>query len=382
MSICLLPRKHSKRQGCRQIGKIKKLTTKKFNKFYHPLKSILPNTPLQMNFEAQLKALIFFHLEKHESGRHLIQVLEEDNFARTHIAPAEGIKKSGFFQAINSRGLEQLLYIFGQLYTKSKQTLPFNNPELGDLIAIDGSLIDAVLSMQWANYSKTHKKAKVHVGYDINRGVPSKIFLTDGNGTERPFVEKILSPGQTGVMDRGYQCHKDFDNWHESGLQFVCRVRSDSHKTVVKNNLIEPGGTVFYDSIILLGTPKKQTKNQLRLVGYKIDNKEYWVITNRFDLSAENVALVYKLRWQIEIFFGWWKRHLKVYHLIARSEYGLMVQILAGLITYLLLTNYCQNEFGEKVSIKRVRQLLNDIRNESRCFVGNSQSSPLHESRC
>jgi len=56
------------------------------------------------------------------------------------------------------------------------------------------------------------------------------------------------------------------------------------------------------------------------------------VAPNRYDLTAEEVAQVYKLRWNIETFFGWWKRHLKVYHLIARSEYGLMVQILGGLI--------------------------------------------------
>ncbi|MGR3302723.1 MAG: transposase, partial [Candidatus Scalindua sp.] len=73
----------------------------------------------------------------------------------------------------------------------------------------------------------------------------------------------------------------------------------------------------------------------------------------------------YKLRWNIEIFFGWWKRHLKIYHLIARSPYGLMVQILAGLITYLLLAIYCHNNFNEKVSIKRVRELRFKIKNEA-----------------
>ena len=87
--------------------------------------------------------------------------------------------------------------------------------------------------------------------------------------------------------------------------------------------------------------------------------------TDRFDLLAEQVALVYKLRWDIESFFAWWKRHLKVYHLFARSKNGLMVQILSGLITYLLLAIYCQEQHGESVSIRRVRQLRNQIRNEA-----------------
>ena len=101
-------------------------------------------------------------------------------------------------------------------------------------------------------------------------------------------------------------------------------------------------------------------------MGYVVDDKEYWVATSRFDLSAEDVALVYKLRWDIETFFGWWKRHLRVYHLIARSQHGLMVQILSGLITYLLLTIYCHEEHEECVSIRRVRELRMKIMNETR----------------
>ncbi|AMV72828.1 transposase of ISGsu1, IS4 family [Desulfuromonas sp. DDH964] len=101
------------------------------------------------------------------------------------------------------------------------------------------------------------------------------------------------------------------------------------------------------------------------MVGYRADGKTYWVATDRFDLSAEQIALIYKLRWTIESFFGWWKRHLKVYHLIARSPYGLLMQILSGLITYLLLAMYCHEEHGERVSIRRVREFRNKIRNEA-----------------
>jgi transposase len=109
-----------------------------------------------------------------------------------------------------------------------------------------------------------------------------------------------------------------------------------------------------------------QTKEPLRFVGYEIDGVKYWIATSRLDLSAEQIATIYKRRWDIETFFAWWKRHLKVYHLIARSEHGLMIQIPAGLITYLLLTIYCYKQPSEKVSIKRVRQLRNKILNEAR----------------
>jgi hypothetical protein len=332
------------------------------------------NRPLKMTFEDQLKALIFFHLEEHTSGQHLLQVLEEDDFARDAIAPKEGIKKSSFAEAINSRGLEQLAHIYRNLQSQAVGVLPKEHPELGDLMGIDGSLIDACLSMHWADYRKGSKKAKVHLGFDINHGIPRKIFLSDGNGAERPFVSRILFPGQTGVMDRGYQAHDRFDQWQKEKKHFVCRIKAKTKKHGIKNNPINPDSNIFYDSVVLLGTPGiNQTEEPLRVVGFKVDGVKYWIATDRFDLTAEQIAFIYKLRWDIEKFFAWWKRHLRVYHLIARSEYGLMVQILSGLITYLLLAIYCHEQHNEKVSIKRVRELRIKIQNEARMI--NSQKS-------
>jgi hypothetical protein len=68
------------------------------------------------------------------------------------------------------------------LQAKAAKALPNHHPNLGNLVGSDGSLIDATLSMYWAGYRKKAKKAKVHVGFDLNRSVPRKIFLTDGNG--------------------------------------------------------------------------------------------------------------------------------------------------------------------------------------------------------
>jgi hypothetical protein len=355
----------------------KKHFSPSFYKLYQPVVKILPETPvlesrgdrpLQMTFEDELKALIFFHLEEHNSGRHLIQVFKEDDFARKNIAPEDGIEKSSFFEAINTRGLEQLEFVFQKLSCEASNILPNQHPELGELVAFDGSLIDAVLSMTWADYRKGSKKAKVHIGFDLNRSIPRKIFLTDGDGAERPFVNKILSPGQTGVGDRGYQKHALFDSLQAEGKSFVIRIKAGTTKTLIKEHKVNPGSIVFYDAEVLLGTVENnnQTENSVRLVGYRVDGVDYWVATDRRDLAAEQIAKIYKLRWQIENFFAWWKRHLRVYHLIARSEYGLMVQILGGLITYLLLAIYCHTNHKEPVSIKRVRQLRIQIQNELR----------------
>lgn len=200
-------------------------------------------------------------------------------------------------------------------------------------------------------------------------------YLTDGKEGERPFVAVILSPGETGVMDRGYQCHHSFDEWQTDGKHFICRIKANTKVTCIQMNPVPTNSIVFYDAIVLLGTAgTNQTQKPLRLVGYRVDNVDYWVATDRHDLSAEQIAFIYKLRWQIEKFFAWWKRHLKVYHLIARTEYGLMVQILSGLITYLLLAIYCHNHYHERVSIRRVRELRIRIQNELR---DSEQKAPI-----
>jgi hypothetical protein len=331
-----------------------------------PLRS-RSNKPLVMNTEELLNILTYYHLQEFSSGSELIQALQEDDYARNFVAPAGGIKHSTFFDTVNDRGVEQLLAVFTELQKQASGVLPTQYSELGDLVAIDGSLIDSVLSMHWAEYRTNSKKAKLHLGFDLNHGIPRKLFLTEGCGAERPFVSSIIEPGQTGVLDRGYQAHHLFDQWQKDGCHFVCRIKESTHKEIIEQFPVKEKSHVFFDAMVLLGIPGvNQTQEPVHLVGYNVDGKSYWVATDRFDLLAEQVALAYKLRWDIESFFAWWKRHLKVYHLFARSKNGLMVQILSGLITYLLLAIYCHEQHGEPVSIRRVRQLRNQIRNEAR----------------
>jgi|GEM_PF-3020813 len=114
---------------------------------------------------------------------------------------------------------------------------------------------------------------------------------------------------------------------------------------------------------VLFATPGvNQTEKPLRLVGYTVDGTKYRVATSPYDLTAEQIAFIYKLRWDIEKFFAWRKRHLRVYHLIARSQYGLIVQTLSGLITYLLLAIYFREQHNKKVSIKRAGNFVSRYR--------------------
>ncbi len=155
----------------------KKLDSKTFEKFYRPVKDLVPdmpeqksggNNPIGFDSEDQLKALIYYHIESFESRRHLLQELNTDSFAKSVIAPENGVKKSTFFDALNERGLDQFSYLFEALKAKAVYSLPNSHEELGKLTAMDGSLIHSVLSIYWANYRDKSKKAKAHVGFDRN----------------------------------------------------------------------------------------------------------------------------------------------------------------------------------------------------------------------
>ena len=134
---------------------------------------------MKFTFEHHLKALVYLHLHEYESGRELLQVMEQDDFARAHIAPPEGVSRSTFFEAMNTRALEQLSEMYHLLQAKAKKLLPVLHPHLGNLVSIDGSLIDSVASMQWADDRDGSKKAKVHLGFDLNRAIPEKLFVEE-----------------------------------------------------------------------------------------------------------------------------------------------------------------------------------------------------------
>ena len=96
-----------------------------------------------------------------------------------------------------------------------------------------------------------------------------------------------------------------FDQWQLDGCHFVCRIKEATHKEIIEQFPVKENSHVFFDAMVLLGTPGvNQTKKPIHLVGYNIEGKSYWVATDRFDLLAEQVALVYKLRWDIESFFA------------------------------------------------------------------------------
>ena len=171
---------------------------------------------------------------------------------------------------------------FRGLQKEARGMLPKDHPKLGDLIAIDGSLLDATLSMAWADYRKGAKKAKVHMGFNLNQGVPFGIFLTGGKKrraslrrSSRRLWQKArqrLLTGDTGAT-RNSPCMAK-----EDGIHFICRIRANTQKEVIEFH--EVGGIViFYDALVYCAALPASIgqKNRSRIrVGYRIDGKDYW----------------------------------------------------------------------------------------------------------
>jgi hypothetical protein len=349
-----------------------------FDRFLQPLQNALEhvtplesrcNRPFTLRFADQIKMLVYYHVQNFDSANHLLQALSEDTIARRMIALPNGIASSTFYDAIASRGLLQMQEVFSLLAATASTLIPKAHSDLGSLVAIDPTLIDCTDEMIFADYRKGCNKMQAHIGFDPQRSIPCGFVITDGKADAGDHVEALFNPGQTGIMDRYFQCYRDFNRWHSQGRYYVCRIKVNAQKVVLKTNPVTPGGNIMSDEWVILGNERICTTTPVRLVTFRVKEKVYCVATNRFDLTAEQIAEIYRLRWTIEVFFGWWKRHMRVYHIISRSPYGLAVQLLAGLITYLLLAIYCHEQFAEKVSIIRVRELQHAIRNESICLI-------------
>ena len=344
-----------------------------FSTLLSPLEAHLPhitqlvsgsNKPLTYTFAHQIRGLVYYHTESCTSAQDLLESARCDGFVNQLLIPDSGLGESTFYDANANRGSTQMIELVDRLSKKAAKCVGISYAELGHLVVIDGSLIEACLSMTRADYRKNVRKAKMHLGFDLQGSIPRKMILTEGKGAERPYVSRLLAKGETGVLDRGYQDHHLFDSWINEGKHFVARLKKNTKWEVLESLPFENNNAIFFFAKVLIGHPPHKMAHSLFVVGFKSRGKTYWIATDREDLTAEQIAFIYSLRWQIETFFAWWKKHLKVYHLISRNPHGVLVQLLSGLITYLLLVIYFHQQYGQKPSVELLRQLKWDIRHD------------------
>jgi len=209
-----------------------------------------------------------------------------------------------------------------------------------ELIATDGTIIKALPRMAWALWQDENNRAgKLHLQYNILDQSIVDAVLTDANTCERAVLKDHLKSGALYTADRNYGAdYSFFKAFLEALCDFVIRIKNNA--TITELESFELTGMdrkagVVWDGMVQLGDQWDETES-VRLVIVKAWNTTLRIVTNRRDLSAELIGLIYLYRWQIEIFFKWIKCNLGLSHLLAESKQGVEIQVYLALIATLL----------------------------------------------
>ncbi|MFC1588224.1 IS4 family transposase, partial [Planctomycetota bacterium] len=216
------------------------------------------------------------------------------------------------------------------------------------LTAVDGSLLKALPRMSWALWlNDSNRAVKIHIQFDVLKGVPESGTVTDGNGNEKAVLEQTLQSGRFYALDAGYAKFTLFQKIIDTGSSFVGRIRDTSSYEVLETRPLTAAdhqASVSSDRIVRLGSISNQDhlKQPLRLLEVKITTRDggstiMLLATNRMDLPAEVIALCYRYRWQVELFFRWLKCTLNFKHLLSDTQNGIEIQVYAALIATLLV---------------------------------------------
>jgi hypothetical protein len=221
---------------------------------------------------------------------------------------------------------------------------------LRGLTAVDGTLLPALPKMAWALWNGDgHNAAKIHVQFDVLKGVPIEATLTVGNASERQQLRESLQPGRFYVADRGYVDYELFQEILDAGSSFLVRVKENTAFEVLQERPLSPeaiAAGVERDVVVKrLGTDhhKNVLKQSVRLVFVqtgKTDGRNGLLLlaTDRLDLEPELVALAYRYRWSVELFFRWFKCILGCRHLLSQNRNGITIQVYMGIIASLLIS--------------------------------------------
>ena len=263
-----------------------------------------------------------------------------------------GTSLGSLSEAVGVFDAERLEEVIAELAARvPQQRLTRDQQALKNITAVDGSLLPALPKMAWALWlDEEHRAAKMHVAFEVLRGIPVKVTLTEGNGNEKHQLRGMLEPGRLYVTDRGYVDYQLFQEILDGGSSFIGRIRANAAWTVVEERSISAkakAAGVRRDLVVQLGCNKSGAvlKQPLRVVEVetgKINSRgELEVLllaTDRMDLDAELVALGYRYRWSVELFFRWLKCILDCRHLISHSQNGVAIQVYLAIIASLLIS--------------------------------------------
>jgi transposase len=200
--------------------------------------------------------------------------------------------------------------------------------------AIDSTSIDLCLSLfPSLPFVRTKGAVKLHLGMDLRGSIPAFFDMTSGKVGDTFFLDTLVyEPGSFYILDRGYIDFIRLHRIHTSGAFFVTRAKTNTQ--FVRRYSRTTDDTVTCDQVGTLNN--KKYPDTLRRIKYTDETGHTYVFfTNNMTVSAESITLLYKHRWQIELFFKWIKQHLKIQRFWGHSENAVKLQICVALATYL-----------------------------------------------
>jgi hypothetical protein len=231
------------------------------------------------------------------------------------------------------------------------------------IYALDSTTIDLCLSLfPWARFRSTKAAVKLHTLLDVRGPIPTMITISEGKQADVHILDDLLlEPGAFYVMDRGYV---DFERLYRFTLAaafFVTRTKTGIQLNRLESRLVDRATGVRSDHIVWLTTPKSVAHypDRLRRVSYRDpeDGKVLVFLTNNFDLPALAIAMLYKLRWRVELFFKWIKQNLRIKHFFGTSDNAVKTQVWIAVCVYVLVA-IVRKELKLELSLSQMLQVL------------------------
>jgi len=292
----------------------------------------------------QMLCMIFGQLTNRDSLRDLIVAIDAHSRKTYHLGFGKSVTRSNLAKANENRSSKIFEEYAYHLIAVSRRKRANDNFEIkGKVYAFDSSTIDLCLSVfWWAKFRKAKGGIKLHTLYDITTQIPAFIYITEAKVNDVNAMDLIPYESESYyIFDRGYI---DFTRLHKitnHSAYFVIRAKSNLKFNRMYSNKVDKTTGVQCDQVGKLSGfyVSKQYPDKLRRVKfYDEETKRTFVfLTNNFELSAAHIALLYKNRWQVELFFKWIKQHLKIKCFWGTSENAVRIQIYTAIIAYCLV---------------------------------------------
>jgi len=295
----------------------------------------------------QFLCMMFGQLSNRDSLRDLLLCLTAHQPKHYHLGFGKSISRSNLAEANEKRDCRIFeTFAYEMIAEARKIAVPdsdFNLSVKGNVYAFDSTTIDLCLNVfWWATFRRAKAAVKLHTLLDVKTSIPVFVHFTSASVHDvRGLDELIYETGGYYIMDLGYIDFERLSNIDKHDAFFVIRAKNNLQFTRISSNKIDKSTGVMCDQQIMLkGFYSIQLyKNKLRRVKFydAEQNRTFVFLSNNFELPAIEIAMLYKYRWKIELFFKWIKQHLKIKSFWGTSENAVKIQIYIAIITYTLV---------------------------------------------